>query len=309
MFRLLLLSLAVMVITLLAAGRIPPGPPVNPGPPPPPPPPPPPGFTPSPTPVPCTSAMDCSNHARNVSGYRPGCTCYCLPTYHGKTCNVTYTLTPSDALVTSSVSTTHLASSMTHSVLLMSFSASHSTTTTLPCSTLLDGPQVNVSLSPLLSPLISSSSNTSSSASSSSYTMLEKQISTSEPVDSGNTRGIIPVTSMGIDRRTLTSAGDGGGAPTIFANLTIHASGQHATGLRVKNVTLYGNLTLQHTYPYHSDSWHVVTVAPPLESGWMTTSLWQPTTIVLEVHTRTTSNNAARSAVISNLVLVCIVGL
>ncbi|CUE71748.1 Hypothetical protein, putative, partial [Bodo saltans] len=42
----------------------------------------------------CTNAVDCNNRATTVTGNRPACTCYCLAAYHGKTCDVTYTLTP-----------------------------------------------------------------------------------------------------------------------------------------------------------------------------------------------------------------------
>jgi hypothetical protein len=87
-----------------------------------------------------------------------------------------------------------------------------------------------------------------------------------------------------VDRWTLTGAKGDRSPPTIVANLTISAVAQLATGLRVKNVTLNGDVVLQHTYPHYGDSWHVVTVAPPAPFGWVSAPLMQTTAVILDVH-------------------------
>jgi hypothetical protein len=87
-----------------------------------------------------------------------------------------------------------------------------------------------------------------------------------------------------IDRWTLTGAKADRSPPAIVVNLTISAAAQLATGLRVKNVTLNGDVVLQHTYPYFGDTWHMVTVAPPSRYGWVSAPLMQTTAVSLDVH-------------------------
>lgn len=143
--------------------------------------------------------------------------------------------------------------------------------------------QVTVEFAPLTLPI-----PTSTNSSIASYTTLGYQ-NQSGTTSSGLSSAItpdstLPVGALSIDRRTLLYGWDNNGPPVLVANLTIQAPGQHATGLRIKSATLNGNISLQHTYPYYGDSWHVVTLAPNPEYGWVAVSLWQPTTIVLDVH-------------------------
>ncbi|CUE71761.1 transmembrane protein, putative, partial [Bodo saltans] len=192
---------------------------------------------------------------------------------------------------------TCVAPSLTLSVPYVSSTATLSTSTTpLPCRALLEQTHARlyISLSLLTSPLIVLS-NTSAT---SSYTMLvfQNQSLLNPQVNNVDAKGVVavPVASIGIDRRTLINAGGTSGSPTIVANLTIHAAGQHATGLRIKNVRLNGNISLQHTYPYYGDSWHVVTLAPSPEYGWVSVSIWKTAAIILDVHMTCGADDAVR---------------